>query len=162
MSNFSQTYLKISLLQRPLQATFGKSVNIRLCRILRWVSVRSLVTIKCKPWLSHSLYCYLMVSKFFGFNRPAPPQGGGTPQKIFFSVDLLLLLLLLLLRRCHGNGNNRDVVYIDNAVYGKSAKSIRLKWFFIFHLKCLRAIRMKLLPALGHCRGHLVDFFQIF
>ena len=46
---------------------------------------------------------------------------------------LLLLLLLLLLRRCHGNVNNRDVVYMHNAVYGKSAKSLLLKWFFIFH-----------------------------
>ena len=73
---------------------------------------------------------------------------------------LLVLLLLLLQRRCHGNDSNRDVVYIHNAVYGKSAKSIRLKWFFIFHLKCLRAIRMKLLPALGLYRGHLVDFLQ--
>jgi hypothetical protein len=46
---------------------------------------------------------------------------------------LLLLLLLLLQRRCHGNDSNRDVVYIHNALYGKSAKSIRLKWFFIFN-----------------------------
>ena len=77
MSNFSQTYLKISLQQRPLQATFGKSVYIRLCGNSMLVSVPSLVTIKCKTWLSHCINCYLMVTKFSALTAQPPIKGAG-------------------------------------------------------------------------------------